>query len=51
MTPTEEIRKRTSSDYVFGKVLGEGSFSTVYLARDIHTNQEHASKWKVQEFI
>lgn len=45
MTPTtEETRKRTSSDYVFGKVLGDGSFSTVFLARDIHTNKEYASK-------
>lgn len=46
MTPTsEEIRKRGPSDYVFGKVLGEGSFSTVYLARDVHTNKDHASKF------
>lgn len=45
MTPTtDETRKRTPSDYVFGKVLGDGSFSTVFLARDIHTNKEYASK-------
>lgn len=45
MTPTtEERRRRSPSDYVFGRVLGEGSFSTVYLAKDLHTNKEHASK-------
>ncbi|CAH1171223.1 unnamed protein product [Phaedon cochleariae] len=42
--PAEEVRKRTPSDYIFGKVLGEGSFSTVYLAKDIHTNKEYAIK-------
>lgn len=42
--PQEEGRKRSPEDYVFGKVLGEGSFSTVYLAKDIHTNKEFASK-------
>lgn len=42
--PVEEPKKRSSTDYIFGKVLGEGSFSTVYLAKDIHTNKEYASK-------
>ncbi|KAK5642925.1 hypothetical protein RI129_009092 [Pyrocoelia pectoralis] len=43
--PTEEAaRKRSASDFVFGKVIGEGSFSTVYLAKDIHTNKEFAIK-------
>lgn len=42
--PAEEIRKRSPSDYIFGKVLGEGSFSTVYLAKDVHTSREYASK-------
>jgi hypothetical protein len=36
--------KRTHRDYIFGKVIGEGSFSTVYLAKDIHNNKECASK-------
>ncbi|XP_028128946.1 3-phosphoinositide-dependent protein kinase 1 isoform X4 [Diabrotica virgifera virgifera] len=44
MPPAEEVRKRTSDDYIFGKVVGEGSFSTVYLAKDIHTHKEHAIK-------
>lgn len=36
--------KRTHRDYIFGKVIGEGSFSTVYLAKDIHNGKECASK-------
>lgn len=43
--PQEEGRKRSPEDYVFGKVIGEGSFSTVYLAKDIHTNKEFASEF------
>ena len=43
--PGEDVvRKRTPADFVFGKVIGEGSFSTVYLAKDVHTNKEFASK-------
>ncbi|CAG9862073.1 unnamed protein product [Phyllotreta striolata] len=44
MPPAEETRRRSPSDYIFGKVLGEGSYSTVYLAKDVHTNKEHAIK-------
>lgn len=36
--------KRTANDYRFGKTIGEGSFSTVYLAKDIYTNREVASE-------
>ncbi|XP_078040935.1 phosphoinositide-dependent kinase 1 isoform X2 [Augochlora pura] len=36
--------KRTPKDFIFGKVIGEGSFSTVYLAKDIHTSKEYAIK-------
>jgi hypothetical protein len=36
--------KRSHRVYIFGKVIGEGSFSTVYLAKDIHTGKECASK-------
>ncbi|XP_066581133.1 3-phosphoinositide-dependent protein kinase 1 isoform X2 [Prorops nasuta] len=36
--------KRTPKDFKFGKVIGEGSFSTVYLAKDIHTDKEYAIK-------
>ncbi|KAJ3662840.1 hypothetical protein Zmor_007164 [Zophobas morio] len=43
--PGEDVvRKRTPADFVFGKVIGEGSFSTVYLAKDVHTNKEFAIK-------
>lgn len=34
----------TSNDFIFGKVLGEGSFSTVYLAKDTHSKKEYAIK-------
>ncbi|XP_025163195.1 3-phosphoinositide-dependent protein kinase 1 isoform X2 [Harpegnathos saltator] len=36
--------KRTPKDFIFGKVIGEGSFSTVYLAKDIHSSKEYAIK-------
>ncbi|XP_031369728.1 3-phosphoinositide-dependent protein kinase 1 [Apis dorsata] len=36
--------KRTPKDFIFGKAIGEGSFSTVYLAKDIHTGKEYAIK-------
>lgn len=35
--------KRAAKDFIFGKEIGEGSFSTVYLAKDIHTHKEYAS--------
>lgn len=34
----------TDEDYIFKRILGEGSFSTVYLAKDIHHNKEFAVK-------
>ncbi|XP_055601642.1 3-phosphoinositide-dependent protein kinase 1 isoform X1 [Uranotaenia lowii] len=36
--------KRNASDFVFGKLIGEGSYSVVYLAKDIHTGKEYAVK-------
>lgn len=39
------VEKRDPNDYIFGKTIGEGSFSTVYLAKDIHTNRMCASEW------
>lgn len=33
---TRLTRRRTTSDYVFGEVLGEGSYSTVLKAWDVH---------------
>lgn len=41
---TTRSHKRSANDYRFGKSIGEGSFSTVYLAKDIHTNKEVAIK-------
>lgn len=35
---------RSAKDFIFGKQIGEGSFSTVYLAKDIHTSREWAVK-------
>ncbi|XP_076034742.1 putative 3-phosphoinositide-dependent protein kinase 2 isoform X2 [Oratosquilla oratoria] len=36
--------KRTERDFIFGRLIGEGSFSNVYLVKDIHTNHEYAIK-------
>lgn len=36
--------KRTAEDFIFGKLLGEGSFSAVYLAKDVRTSKEYAVK-------
>lgn len=40
----ENQTKRCVNDFIFGKQIGEGSFSTVYLAKDIHTSKEWAVK-------
>lgn len=41
MTPTtEEIDKRTTSEYVLVNVLGDCTFSAVYLANNVGTNNE-----------
>lgn len=42
--PTPAALKRSPKDFIFGKVIGEGSFSNVYLAKDIHTDKEYAIK-------
>lgn len=44
VTQGNTASKRSARDFIFGKVIGEGSFSTVYLAKDIHTHKEYASK-------
>ncbi|KAL4703288.1 hypothetical protein ACJJTC_015420 [Scirpophaga incertulas] len=36
--------KRTAKDYIFGKLIGDGMFSTVFLAKDIHSGKEYAIK-------
>lgn len=37
--------KRTAKDYIFGKLIGEGCYSTVFLAKDIHSGKEYASMY------
>ncbi|XP_061455149.1 3-phosphoinositide-dependent protein kinase 1 isoform X1 [Rhineura floridana] len=37
-------RKKRPEDFKFGKILGEGSFSTVVLARELTTSREYAIK-------
>ncbi|XP_041986221.1 3-phosphoinositide-dependent protein kinase 1 [Aricia agestis] len=43
---TQSIKhsKRTAKDYIFGKLIGDGCYSTVFLAKDIHTGKEYAIK-------
>ncbi|XP_014663195.1 PREDICTED: 3-phosphoinositide-dependent protein kinase 1-like isoform X3 [Priapulus caudatus] len=38
------LSKKKAEDYIFGKIIGEGSFSTVFLAKDIQTQKEYAIK-------
>lgn len=37
--------KRTAKDYIFGKLIGDGCYSTVFLAKDIHSGKEYASTY------
>ena len=37
--------RRSANDFRFGKMIGEGSFSTVFLAKDVHTGKECASEY------
>ena len=39
-----ERRKQTPEDYLFGRLIGEGSFSSVFLAREVSTRREFAIK-------
>lgn len=43
--PRNAPTKRSANDFRFGKMIGEGSFSTVFLAKDIHTSKECASEY------
>ncbi|XP_028904723.1 3-phosphoinositide-dependent protein kinase 1 isoform X2 [Ornithorhynchus anatinus] len=42
--PPQQPRKKRPEDFKFGKILGEGSFSTVVLARELATSREYAIK-------
>jgi len=37
--------RRSPNDFIFGRYIGEGSFSIVYLAVDVATRREYASKY------
>ena len=39
-----ERRARTPNDFVFGRLIGEGSFSCVFLAKEVATGKEFAVK-------
>ncbi|KAM9305193.1 3-phosphoinositide-dependent protein kinase 1 [Gastrophryne carolinensis] len=41
---TQQPRKKRPQDFKFGKILGEGSFSTVVLAKEIASGREYAIK-------
>lgn len=43
--------KRTPDDFIFGKVIGEGSYSTVHLAKEVKTDTEFAIKVCDKKFI
>ncbi|KAL6457252.1 hypothetical protein MHYP_G00342150 [Metynnis hypsauchen] len=40
----QPLRKKRPEDFKFGKILGEGSFSTVVLAKELSTGKEYAMK-------
>lgn len=44
------MEKKTASDFRFGKNIGEGSFSTVYLAKEISSGKEYASEYQNEIF-
>lgn len=48
MQRSRNPQRRTADDFRFGKSIGEGSFSTVYLAEDIHTRKEYAIKGSIK---
>ena len=41
---SEAPTKKSPNDFYFGRVIGEGSFSTVYLAKDSGNKKEVAIK-------
>ncbi|KAK2557203.1 3-phosphoinositide-dependent protein kinase 1 [Acropora cervicornis] len=43
-TSSQPIKKKRPEDFKFGKILGEGSFSTVYVVWEISTGKEYAMK-------
>ena len=41
---SQERRRATPEDFAFGKLIGEGSFSSVFLAKEIKPDREVAIK-------
>ncbi len=39
-----ERRRQSAEDFVFGRLIGEGSFSSVFLTREVSTGREFAVK-------
>ena len=48
---SQERRRATPEDFLFGKLIGEGSFSCVFLAKEIKTGREVAIKVSFWNFI
>lgn len=40
----KQPKKLSAMDFKFGKVIGEGSYSTVYLAKEVDSGKEYASE-------
>ncbi|XP_028670296.1 3-phosphoinositide-dependent protein kinase 1-like [Erpetoichthys calabaricus] len=47
----QQPKRKRPEDFRFGKILGEGSFSTVVLAREYSTDKEYAIKILVKRHI
>ncbi|KAJ3313391.1 pkb-activating kinase-like protein [Boothiomyces sp. JEL0838] len=45
VSESEELRKRVPQDFVFGRLLGEGSYSTVLYCTEKNTPNEYAVKY------
>ena len=43
-TTPDPRKKKKKEDFVFGKILGEGSYSTVVLAKEVANEREYAIK-------
>lgn len=42
--PSASVKKKKPDDFIFGKIIGEGSYSTVFLAKEVNTEKEYAIK-------
>lgn len=49
--PSNVRARRNVNDFMFGKLIGEGSFSVVYLAKDIHTSKEWAGNYFIIHYF